>query len=267
MRALLRYPGGKTRAVKFIEPFWQQVKHSEYREPFVGGGSVFMKKPQVETNWINDIDPEVIAFYKIIRNEKLREELIRELLTLNITQKTYDELFYSKPKKQYDQAKKFYVLNRTSFSGIRKWRSFIGDVRYNIKSTQDFMREIGEKLRDYKITSYDFEKMLKEPSKKDVFIYLDPPYSESRQIVAYNHAFTKEDHLRLAKILRKIKTPFLMTYDNTEFIRELYDWAYLKPYSWTYSVANSRIHHNPRESGNELFISNFKIQNQLSLLD
>lgn len=262
-KALLRYPGGKVKAIKYIAPFWQHVAHSEYREPFVGGGSVFISKPPVQTNWINDIDREVVAFYKIIRNEKSREELIQDLLTLDITQKTYDELFFSKPRKNYEQAKKFYFLNRTSFSGIRKWRSFIGDVRYNIKLTQNMMREVGMKLEDYKITSLDFEDVLKKPYEHDgVFIFLDPPYSESRQIVAYNHAFEKEDHMRLAKILKKTKALFLLTYDDTEFIRDLYDWAELKSYTWTYTVANSKIHHNPRESGNELFISNFKLPKQ-----
>ena len=257
MKSLLRYPGGKAKAVKFIEPFWENIEHNEYIEPFVGGGSVFIKKPSVGFNWINDIDKDVTAFYKIIQKKKSREELIAELLTLDISQKTYDELFYSKPKNYYDKAKKFYVLNRTSFSGIRRWRSFIGDIRYNIKNTQYLMREVGEKLRHYKITAYDFEKVLTS-NYDDAFIYLDPPYSESRQVVAYNHVFAKEDHIRLAKILKKLKTPFLITYDNTEFIREMYDWAYMKPYTWTYSVANTRKHHNPRESGNELFITNFE---------
>ena len=71
-RTLLRYPGGKTKAIKFIKPFWQKIPHSEYREPFVGGGSVFIAKPAVKFNWINDIDKEVIAFYKVIANEEKR---------------------------------------------------------------------------------------------------------------------------------------------------------------------------------------------------
>ena len=65
-KSIFRYPGGKYKAVRFIKPFWEQVQHSEYREPFIGGGSVFIAKPSVETNWINDIDKDLISFYKII---------------------------------------------------------------------------------------------------------------------------------------------------------------------------------------------------------
>ena len=43
--SIFRYPGGKLKALKFINPFWQQIEHDEYREPFVGGGSVYIHKP------------------------------------------------------------------------------------------------------------------------------------------------------------------------------------------------------------------------------
>jgi DNA adenine methylase len=266
---ILRYPGGKVKAIKYIKPIIDSIPHTEYKEPFVGGGSVFMSKDPVKENWINDIDKDLIALYKILANKKQREELIKDLLGLKISRQLYDDLYYSKPKDLYGKAKRFYTINRTSFSGITKWNAFIGDVRYNIKNAQDYMRKMGERLSTYKITSWDFEKMITAKSKESSFIFLDPPYSESRQIAAYNHAFTQEDHVRLAKILKKTKQPFLLTYDNTEFIRNLYDWAYQKPFSWTYSIANSRVHHNPREAGNELFVANFEIkkQDQMKLLN
>ena len=257
-KTIFRYAGGKSKAVKYIRPFWEKIPHDEYREPFVGGGSIFINKPNVEVNWINDIDKNLIAFYKVLSKSNTCSELINDLINLDVTQNTYDELYYSKPNNNYDRAKKFYFLNRTSFSGITRWRSFIGDVRYNIKNNQNTLRDIGIKLRNYKITSFDFESILNSKTKLDTFMFLDPPYAESRQIVAYDNPFIYDDHMRLAKILKSTKIPFLMTYDDTRFTRELYGWAYLTTRTWTYSIANARIHHNPRESGNELFISNFE---------
>jgi DNA adenine methylase len=89
-------------------------------------------------------------------------------------------------------------------------------------------------------------------------MFIDPPYAESRQFAAYNVTFDEHDHIRLAKILKETKFKFLLTYDDCEFIRNLYSWCHQFDRTWTYSVANSKVHHNPRESGNELFISNFK---------
>ena len=145
---ILRYPGGKVKAIKYIKPIIDSIPHTEYKEPFVGGGSVFMSKDPVKENWINDIDKDLIALYKILANKKQREELIKDLLGLKISRQLYDDLYYSKPKDLYGKAKRFYTINRTSFSGITKWNAFIGDVRYNIKNAQDYMRKIAENFWD-----------------------------------------------------------------------------------------------------------------------
>lgn len=272
-KSVFRYPGGKYKAIKYIRPFWKQIKHDEYREPFVGGGSVFISKPLVKINWINDIDDSYIAFYKTIQEQTLRRQLIDDLLSLNINKETYDYFYNLKPKNNFEKAKRIYVLNRCSFSGITRWNSFIGDVRYNISSTKDAIEELGKKLANVKITSTDFEEVINSPKtgEGNVFMYLDPPYAESRQIVAYNKTFDRADHERLCKVLKKIDKEmddfyFLLSYDNCEYIRSKYDWANQYSCSWTYSVANANVHHNPRESGNELFISNIKLKKTKQLM-
>jgi len=258
MKTIFRYPGGKAKAIKFIKPFWEELSHNEYREPFIGGGSVFFAKENVKVNWINDKDKDLIAFYKTIKNPVKIEMLIEKLLSIKVTKKVHDEFYFQKPDNDFDKAIRFYYLNRCSFSGITKWNSFIGDVRYNIEKNQNFIRDIGKKLKNTKITTYDFEKVITEKSENEVFMFIDPPYAESRQVAAYNVSFEESDHIRLAKILKETKFKFLLTYNDCEFIRNLYSWCNLFDRTWTYSVANSKVHHNPRESGNELFISNFK---------
>jgi len=262
--SILRYPGGKFKAIKYIKPFWEKVKHDEYREPFVGGGSVFIAKSEVKFNWINDINGELISFYKVLTDDVLREELIKELLDFEVTRENYEKIFHSSPTELVQKAKKFYILNRCSFSGISKWKSFIGDVRYNIKKQQDNLRLVGEKLKNFEITNIDFEKVITAPPKSSgkVFLFLDPPYAESRQEAAYEFPFAMKDHVRLAKLLKKTKYYFLLTYDDCKFIRDLYSWANLYERGWTYSVANVNTHHNPREYGRELFISNFKLNGE-----
>lgn len=269
LKNIFRYPGGKLRAIKFIRPFWEQVKHDEYREPFLGGGSVFINKPLSKFNWINDIDTNLIAFYKIISDLKMRKDLIKDLENIHITKEVYDNLFNSKPKDNYGKAFRYYILNRCSFSGITMWNSFIGDVRFNMKSAIKTIEEVGRKLSGVKISSLDFEKVItaKPIGKEGVFMFLDPPYAESRQVVAYAHSFKKEDHIRLSRLLKETKFKFLLTYDDCKFIRDLYSWANLYERTWTYSVANARVHFNPRESGNELFISNFELKDNKKLLE
>lgn len=263
-KSIFRYPGGKLKAIKYIKPFWEQISHDEYREPFLGGGSVFINKPKVKFNWINDIDKNVIAFFKTIAKKEKKKRLIQDLMNTKISKELYEKVYFSKPKNDFDRAKRYYILNRCSFSGIVVWKAFIGDVRFNITTAKDLIERVGNKLSKVKITSLDFEKVIKAKAKgKDVFMFLDPPYAESRQVVAYNHFFKKEDHTRLCRLLKETNFKFLLTYDDCEFIRNLYDWTNIYEHSWTYSVANSNVHHNPRERGKELFISNFRLKRNI----
>ncbi len=112
-----RYPGGKFYALKYILPFIAKIPHDEYREPFVGGGSVFFGKVPTKTNWVNDIDGELINIYKAIQNPATRKKLINLLKNEGANPIRYKEVRSLKPKGSLERAYRYYYLNRTSFSG------------------------------------------------------------------------------------------------------------------------------------------------------
>jgi DNA adenine methylase len=55
-----RWAGGKFYALKILQRFWINIEHNEFREPFLGGGSMFWSKKKVKDNWVNDIDEDLI---------------------------------------------------------------------------------------------------------------------------------------------------------------------------------------------------------------
>jgi DNA adenine methylase len=71
-----RWAGGKYYALKKLQPFWESVQHDEYREPFLGGGSVFWAKPKSKHNWLNDIDDGLTRTLEFIKDERNRKKLI-----------------------------------------------------------------------------------------------------------------------------------------------------------------------------------------------
>ena len=80
VKTCLRTPGGKFYGFKKLEKYFQ-VEFDEYREPFLGGGSVFLSLDnETKTNWINDIDTELVNFYKgskFIKIKKLNSQIGR----------------------------------------------------------------------------------------------------------------------------------------------------------------------------------------------
>ena len=103
IKTCLRYPGGKFYGFKRIEPFLK-IKHDEYREPFIGGGSIFLGKSKAsKLNWINDIDKELINFYQVIREDNDREKLFTLIKNEAANKQRHSEVKEIKPIPKTDK--------------------------------------------------------------------------------------------------------------------------------------------------------------------
>lgn len=264
-----RYPGGKYYALKHLLPYINCVPHSEFREPFVGGGSVFFGKKKVDNNWINDLEADLITTYKFIADPSRREELI-ELVTNEIaTKKRHEELKEYEPSNQMEVAYKTFYLNRTSFSGIINapaWGYREGKSSPP-KNWGRMINRAGPKLEGVKITALDFPELIPTSGECDhILLYLDPPYFHADQRRAYTKPFEDKDHIRLAELLKKTTARFCLSYDDSREIRDLYSWAQIHTASWQYNTAN--CNGDQRMMGEELIITNYRVskQTQMSLL-
>jgi len=256
-----RYPGGKHYALKHILPFLTYMPHDEYREPFVGGGSLFFAKQKANFSWLNDLEADLVDVYRVIANDETREELIKRLSTEIVDRKRHSEIKEYTPVSMVDRAFKTYFLNRTSYSGIihkPAW-GFLKGKSAPPKSWIKIIRAAGAKLKNVKFTNKDFEEVISAQSdKRTVLMYLDPPYFCADQKRAYTKSFILKDHLKLASILKKTKFSFCLSYDDCEEIRDLYgSWAYINERAWLYNTANCSG--RPRKLGNELIITNYKV--------
>ena len=268
MNSPFRYAGGKFYARKLI--LKNIPPHSHYIEPFAGGASIFFAKPKAAKNWLNDIDKGLINCLRVIRDypEKLIKRLAPE--EASKTRHHYYKNSY-KPKNTLDEAFRWYYLNRTSYSGIMNMKNcFWGyGPKYSMRP-ENWPRNIertSRKLQGVKLTSLDFEKVLaKAPN--DSFLFIDPPYYNADQNKFYTHAFSKEDHHRLRDKLHlnAHRYKFLLTYDNSPEVRELYSWANeLSEKEWNYTInrtddqKNGTKRKGARYKGRELFIMNYTI--------
>jgi DNA adenine methylase len=265
-----RYAGGKFYARNLI--LNHILPHSYYAEPFAGGASIFFAKDKVNNNWLNDIDELLINTYLIIRDEP--EELIEFLAGESATKERHS--YYKNefiPQNNLEKAARWFYLNRTSYSGIMKPQNCYwgyGD-KYSMRPENwpRNIRRTSDKLQGVKITSLDFEELIKSVP-DGAFLFIDPPYFNADQDKFYLHSFSKDDHYRLGEILsrHKHRIKFLITYDNTEEIRELYDWAIeIHDKEWNYTINRTDEQKNgkrkqdnfkgERYKGKEIFILNY----------
>lgn len=282
-----RYAGGKFYARKLI--LEHIPAHQVYVEPFVGGGSIFFAKPKVETNILNDADKELINVYKVIK--KNPRKLIKFLQVQRNESRIPNELIaglsegdplpakkelHSFFKNEYlartniERAGRWYYLNRTSYSGIMNHQNMYfgyGDkFSMQPKNWPKNILRTSEKLQDTIIENKDFEKIIDE-SPDNSFLFIDPPYFNAAQDKFYTHSFSKKDHLRLHDCIRRNNTrlKIFITYDNTEEIRELYQWLpYMYDKEWNYCIQRTDDQKNKsdkkgeRYKGKELFILNYE---------
>lgn len=265
-----RYPGGKYYAMNILRPFWESIPHKEYREPFAGGATVFFNKPKAQSNWLNDLDSELMCCYKVMQDKELRIKLADDLSNEIASKERWKEVFESLPSCEYEIARKYYYLNRTSFSG--KLVSAAWGYRPKRSLPPERWKErilpCGTMLENVKLTSVDFTEVIRADG-EDVLMYVDPPYYLPPKHKHYRFGFDMEDHVRLAKELKNTKHKFFLTYDDCEEVRELYSWANIYSAKFFYRVDNSTVRGGERQIGFELIITNFKLPSleQTSLFD
>jgi len=267
INAPFRYAGGKFYARKLIVQYFPM--HSYYIEPLAGGASLFFAKDKVENNWLNDIDDELMNCFRIIKGKP--EALIKKLEGEEATKERHSYFKNEfKPKTDLDRAVRWFYLNRTSYSGIMNRQNCFwgyGD-KYSMRP-ENWPRHIyrtSAKLQGVTLTSYDFERVIKE-AEDGAFLFIDPPYYNTDQDKFYTHTFSRDDHLRLCSLLKthSNRLKFLLTYDNSAEVRELYEWAVeLIEQEWNYTInrtddqKNGTARKGRRYKGKELFILNYE---------
>ena len=268
VKSPFRYAGGKFYALKHILPFIDCVPHDEYREPFVGGGSVFFAKSKAEINWINDLEIEIINVYRAFSDESLSRIIIEKLKNEVATKLRHSEIKEWEPEDFIDRVYRTFYLNRTSYCGI------INSPAWGYKDGKssppqnwgNFITNVQPKLADVNITSLDFSEVITAPPKgKSVLLYLDPPYYKADQKRAYTKSFETSDHVRLSELLKETPYHFCLSYDNVDEVKELYSWANIYERSWLYNTAN--ISGMSRNLGSELIITNYKVENPPQLFE
>ncbi|MBD2615885.1 DNA adenine methylase [Nostoc punctiforme FACHB-252] len=274
IKSPLRYPGGKSKAINQIAEYLPD-SFSEFREPFVGGGSVFIylkqKFPHLKI-WINDLNRELFLFWKSTQSHlpQLVEEIRRVKDKYTDGKLLFEELTSVDPNNlsDFDRAVRFFILNRITFSGTVESGGF-SEQAFHKRFTHSSIDRL-EKLEkiltaDVKITNLDYSELLHADG-QDVFIFLDPPYFAATKSKLYGKdgdLHTSFEHNRFAELVTKCHHRWLITYDDSPKIRENFQDSNL--FEWELQYGMNNYKQSIAAKGKELFITNYEIRSNFNI--
>lgn len=236
----LRYPGGKSQLAPYVIELLRanDLFGGVYAEPFAGGAGIAWRllfDSYASEVWINDIDPSIYSFWNAVLSHA--DDLCELIETSPVTM---DE--WRKQKELQSSARNGSLalgfstlfLNRTNRSGILKAGVIGGqaqagewklDCRFNRADLIDKIQRIAIYKDQITLTCIDAYQYLVEQCKrlpKVSLLNIDPPYYKKGPGL-YCSFYEHADHVALSKVIRRLKHPWMLTYDDAEEIRKLYD--------------------------------------------
>lgn len=239
MKPPITYYGGKqTLSKQIIELI---PEHKIYCEPFFGGGAVFFAKPESKIEVINDINGELINFYKVIKSKfkKLEKEIKSTLYSRESHQAA--RTIFANPKLFNEVNRAWAVWTLANQSYASKLNGSWGYDKKENKSVNqlntkrnNFTEIYAKRLENAEIENQDAIEVIKQRDSKATFFYLDPPYIETNQ--GHYKGYTKEDYERLLKTLKNIKGKFLLSSYPNEILKK-----YTKQYAWQIKTIETHL--------------------------
>lgn len=254
----LRYPGGKASLTSFLAATiaLNDLNGCSYFEPFAGGAGAalgLLQRGVVSELFLNDLDTSIVAFWRSVLDESERfvEAINTVPLTIDEWKKQRSVYRAGDTDRPFDLGFSTFYLNRCSRSGLLRNAGPIGghgqsgpwkiDARFNRKALADRIRSVALSRERIHLSNLDARAFLvcslpRGLARRRVFAYLDPPYyTNGRRL--YLSSYNDADHRALARYMRAQKTVrWVMSYDDSEFIRRLYGSCVVSRMSLQYSL-------------------------------
>lgn len=199
---------------RFPDPFPER-----YIEVFGGAGWVmFALQQTAKLEVFNDIDSQLINLFRCVKYHcgELQRE-IKWVLTSREVFLDIRELQSYRGLTDIQRAAIYFILIKESYGSDT--RSF-GCSKRNVVDAAGYLAKVQERLKKTVIENKDFESLIKTYDRPEALFYLDPPYHGTED--CYEHIFSAEDHIRLNSLLKRIKGRFILSYNDDDFIRDLY---------------------------------------------
>ena len=232
MNALLNYPGAKWGMAKEIIAL--MPPHRSYLEPFFGSGAVLFNKPPSAIETVNDIDGDIVNFFRVLREQP--DELAQAISLTPYARDVVDDAYANRGVDPVDRAYRFIVRSKMTHGfKMHNKSGFKIDVQgreraYCVDAWNRIPEELAQaaiRLKGVQVENRPALDMIRRFNYPNVLIYADPPYLMStRCCKQYRHEMTEQDHVELLAALMQHKGPVILSgYPSELYDRELKGWS------------------------------------------
>ena len=278
LKTPLRYPGGKSRACTKMDPYFPDLReYQEFREPFLGGGSVAIhvtkKYPHLDI-WVNDLYEPLVNFWQQL--QMFGNDLKDQLVDLKSTNNTPDKarVLFNDAKitvndthqTNLERAVAFYIVNKCSFSGLTESSSFsqqASNSNFSLRGIEK-LPEYSKIIERWKISNYSYDYLL--DYKDSTFVYLDPPYDIKDNLYGKKGSMHKGfDHDRFASDCSACDMPQLVSYNSDQLVKDRFvNWSAAE-FDLTYTMRSVGEYMRDQKQRKELLLFNYGIEGLVKL--
>ena len=256
-------------------------EYDEYREPFLGGGSVAIhvtkKYPTVKV-WVNDLYEPLVNFWKVLQSDgqRMRDELIQlkyrhsdpvSAKQLFLESKEY--LNYGEKRTEpFHRACSFWIINKCSFSGLTESSSFSSQASNSNFSVRgiDKLPGYSEIIKNWEITNLSYDKLLDEGSETNAFVYLDPPYDIKDNLYGKKGSMHKRfDHDLFATDCDACSLNCLISYNADQLVKDRFKNWNAGEFDLTYTMRSVGEYMRDQKERKELLLFNYNLGPKIKL--
>ena len=270
LKTCLRYPGGKSRAVAKMDPYFPDLRnYEEFREPFLGGGSVaiYVTKKYPGLNiWVNDLYEPLVNFWQQLQmfGNDFSNALKQLKITCDSTDKAKQLFLVSKEKindqnvSNFDRAVAFYVVNKCSFSGLTESSSFSEQASNSNFSLRGIYKlpDYSALITNWRITNYSYDYLL--DGNMGAFVYLDPPYDIKDNLYGRKGSMHKGfDHDKFASDCSACYMHQLISYNSDQLVKDRFKNWKAGEFDLTYTMRSVGEYMREQKGRKELLLFNY----------
>lgn len=245
---ITRIGGKKLLRKQICERFPAEGTFNRYIEVFGGAGWVlFYKDKHAPLEVYNDADGQLVNLMRCIKYHAT--ELQREISGYCNAREFFEDAKAHENMRgltDIQHAARYFLCMKISFGAVG---NTYGCNSKNLSNAIDYLTAVQQRLLSTSVVieHKDFENLINVYDRSTAFFYCDPPYHSTEKY--YDIQFGKSDHIRLRDTLAEIKGKFLLSYNDDNFIRELYRDFKIEPVERGNNLSNGKF--------KELIITNY----------